>query len=129
MKCIFKVEGFIVRFRKVNGGILILVGEKPINNLAKPQFHWLAVWGPKARAIEPKLKSGRVFSFEGAIAETWKNGKAYQNYTVETWRVVPRPERPVYQPTERDDDWFVPEIRNRDTHSDRLAEGFTDHLR
>ena len=128
MQCIFKVTGFIVRFRKVKGGLLILAGEKPLNHLSEPQFHQLAIWGLKAQAIEAKLKPGRVFSFQGSITQSWKNGKCYQNYTIEQWMVVSKPVRAKPKSNEANEDWFVPGIEDRDTHSRRLAEGFSGRI-
>ena len=116
----------VVRYRSFNNGFTILVREKPLNNLSKPEFSWLAIWGPKAQAIATKLHNGARFRFSGNVTESRKNGKTYQNNTVELWKALPKEETKSFKPHEEPDhDWFVPEIRNRDRRSDRLSECFS----
>ena len=120
-------EATIVRFKKHKNGFTILVRESALNSLSKPEFNWIGIWDQKAKAIESKLEKGARFRFSGNVTETKKGKKFYRNKTVALWKALPPKEEPKRQPRpKRDDDWYVPEIRNRDRRSDRLAEGFTN---
>ena len=120
-------DGTIARLRKHKNGFTILVKEPPINNLSKPKFNWVGIWDQNAEKIAPKLEVGARFRFGGNITERNKNGKIYRNRNVMSWKVLPPKEKPKYTPLpEPDDDWYVPEMRNRDSRSARLAEGFSN---
>ena len=118
-------DGTIVRFRKHKNGFSILVREPAINHLSQPQSNWIGIWGQKARGIAPKLKVGARFRFSGNVTEVKRGKNVYHNKDVSLWVALPPKEKPKYTPSpEPDDDWYVPETRNNDTRSARLAEGF-----
>ena len=119
----FSITGSIARFRQVKNGYLLTLREQPLSRLAKPQYHHLAIWGKKAAAIAAHLAKGVALHCSGPITCTQKDGTAYINYTIDTWRVLPRAELPKASFANRDDDFFTPSLR-WEKASDRRYEGF-----
>ncbi|MCP4409690.1 MAG: hypothetical protein GY807_18475 [Gammaproteobacteria bacterium] len=129
MQCTFKISGMLVRFKQVRNGYTMAIKERFVNHLAKPKIVWVAIWGQKAQAIGPKLKTGQRFEFSGELTTNTKKGKTYTNYTVDRWLKL-KPIQKQYKPrSEPDDDYYVPQPSNWDQKSHRLNEGFEGRQR
>ena len=116
---------FIKIQRHCRNGFVICVRERLHPAEPASTLHFLAVFGPKAEAMKPKLLKRHEYQFAGTITKRTLRGQTYLNYIIDTWAPVRRaqPEKPTATPN-LDDDWFTPNPRDWDRLQDRLAEGF-----
>ena len=128
MRQTFELTGNVLTIRSVKNGLIITVMEPAINKLAKPEYVNVAIWGPKAEAIRPKLERNARFNFKGDITKNQRGKKTFTNYTVCQWQRLATPRKKYQERQERNDDWYVPEPENRDSRRNRLNEGFNGRL-
>ena len=100
----FRVTGAIVRFRRVNGGILFTLVEP-----GPPRaFTNMAIWEPQATAIEPHLKRGQTFTLFGVIEKPQSEDEPYESFQVRHWQPG---ETRIKVPTRFDIQGFIANIR------------------
>lgn len=119
-------EGTIGQIFKKPNGIAFTLCEKPHWDCQQRTYFRLAAWGKIATNLERKLKPGLRFKFTCKIEIRTTGEKTYTNFIVTSWGEVIKPTR-TYQSTrpKRDDDWFVPAPRDRDSAKARRYEGFS----
>ena len=121
----FTIVGQIVSWKSVKNGLIITVRERRTSALSHSNYEHLAIWGPKAKAIEAKLEKRARFEFRGSLDRVRRNGRTYWNHTVQQWIRLPNNQPNYRQPREEiSEDWFVPGVRQRDSRAQRLEEGF-----
>ena len=117
--------GFIKSLKK--GGISIAIAEPKNNHLQKTSWHRVVAWGEKAKAMKSKISVGQTLRCTCNVTISTKNEKQFINLIVGTWTLVQKPKYTFETnvPTQRDDDWFVPEPKPQSqTAYDRRYEGF-----
>ncbi len=126
----FTLSGWLHRVERRAAAVDVCVREARLSRLGRPEYHWLRMTPPMAAAFLKRVDQWRDarFQFDGAWSLAYRKGRSWLNCAVKAWRRTPlqRPLTPLEPSKELDEDWFTPEIADRDHPEVRLAEGWRD---
>ncbi len=126
----FTLRGWLHRVERRTAAVDVCIREARLSRLARPENHWLRMTPPMAAAFLNRADQwpDARFQFDGAWTLAYRKGRSWLNCTVKTWRRSPLQSSltPIEPLKELDEDWFTPEIADRDHPNARLAEGWRD---